>query len=542
MPPISRPPRLRTADHRRLTGRLTGSAGAAAILLVTVLASGAARADDATPPSVPDSVSGTGVAGSVQWPVTDASAGTPSVTGIGLTPLTPLTPDGTATDAAHTGGRVADPANPAAAATHEWTLTVPEGTKAIILSEQLYQLTPDYPSSLPTLTLTSAPTDGSAPESRTSEDQDLAETLTWVDPPAGTYTAEVDTPSGFYDFDADTAVVAPSTVDPDSVPLSVEAQPDTSAPDPSTASIVNATWAQLLADTTYYGAVSYADTDAVTVVRVDSGDGYPLEPIQGPTLVGKGEVGTTLTVDPGLWTLDNPDLSYEWLRDGSEIPGATAASYSLTLADAGHEIRALVTASARSFSTYQASTAPITVQRATAYAVTQPTVSGTPRVGRTLKATTGTWSADGLTLGYQWTANGRAVAGATGPTLVLAPTLAGKAVGVRITNLTEGYAPASASSTTARVLATPAVRLKLAEKKVRSTRRVIATVTVTAPVPVSGKVRLTVGGIVRTVNLSKGTATVTVTHAKPGKVWAKAAYAGSATLAAATTTASLRLR
>ncbi|QTV79164.1 hypothetical protein [Microbacterium sp. NIBRBAC000506063] len=52
-----------------------------------------------------------------------------------------------------------------------------------------------------------------------------------------------------------------------------------------------------------------------------------------------------------------------------------------------------------------------------------PTISGTARVGQTLKAKTGTWTT-GTKYKYQWYADGKAISGATKSSLKL-PTSAG---------------------------------------------------------------------------------------------------------------------
>jgi hypothetical protein len=57
--------------------------------------------------------------------------------------------------------------------------------------------------------------------------------------------------------------------------------------------------------------------------------------------------GETLTADPGEWQVDEGELSftYQWLRDGEEIAGATGGTYTVTKDDKGHTISLRVTAS-----------------------------------------------------------------------------------------------------------------------------------------------------------------------------------------------------
>lgn len=49
-----------------------------------------------------------------------------------------------------------------------------------------------------------------------------------------------------------------------------------------------------------------------------------------PTIVGSVRVGETLHAEGGTWEPADASLSYQWLRDGVPIPGATGASYTLT--------------------------------------------------------------------------------------------------------------------------------------------------------------------------------------------------------------------
>lgn len=51
-----------------------------------------------------------------------------------------------------------------------------------------------------------------------------------------------------------------------------------------------------------------------------------------PVFSGTPQIGQTLTVIPGTWT-GSPVLTYQWLRDGAAIPGATGLTYVLQAAD-----------------------------------------------------------------------------------------------------------------------------------------------------------------------------------------------------------------
>jgi hypothetical protein len=56
--------------------------------------------------------------------------------------------------------------------------------------------------------------------------------------------------------------------------------------------------------------------------------------------------GAYLTADPGTWADPQPAaISYQWLRDGAPIDGATLREYEVTSADVGHQLTPQVTGS-----------------------------------------------------------------------------------------------------------------------------------------------------------------------------------------------------
>lgn len=61
-----------------------------------------------------------------------------------------------------------------------------------------------------------------------------------------------------------------------------------------------------------------------------------------PVVTGNPNTGQTLTSTAGQWT-GADSTTYQWLRDGVAIPGATNNTYVLQVADEGHAIRARVT-------------------------------------------------------------------------------------------------------------------------------------------------------------------------------------------------------
>lgn len=65
-------------------------------------------------------------------------------------------------------------------------------------------------------------------------------------------------------------------------------------------------------------------------------------PLTAPAVSGVGNVGSLLTVSPGIWS-GSPVLTYQWTRDGTPIAGQTATSYTTTGLDDPHTITCEVT-------------------------------------------------------------------------------------------------------------------------------------------------------------------------------------------------------
>ncbi|MGH3445404.1 MAG: CHAP domain-containing protein [Nocardioidaceae bacterium] len=77
-----------------------------------------------------------------------------------------------------------------------------------------------------------------------------------------------------------------------------------------------------------------------------------------------------------------------------------------------------------------------------------PDVSGDPRVGATLVASSGSWDPADATLRYRWRADGINIPGATGPSLTLGPEQQGTTIVVRVRATKLGFPRATATSST----------------------------------------------------------------------------------------------
>ncbi len=119
----------------------------------------------------------------------------------------------------------------------------------------------------------------------------------------------------------------------------------------------------------------------------------------------EGETATFVVVADGT-----APLAYQWQRNGTDIAGATAASYTtpaVAVADDGAQYSVVVSNAAGSVTS---STALLTAQ-----AALPPTIVAQPSAVSVVAPATATFSvaAQGSSLAYQWTRSGAPIAGAT---------------------------------------------------------------------------------------------------------------------------------
>ncbi|WBU36827.1 hypothetical protein [Homoserinibacter sp. YIM 151385] len=154
-------------------------------------------------------------------------------------------------------------------------------------------------------------------------------------------------------------------------------------------------------------------------------------------------------------------LSYQWLRDGRPVSGATASAYVLRGADAGRAVTVRVTATGFAELVRRSRVVdlgrPVSPAPA-ARSIQAPAILPVERavVGTVLRAHPGTWDVAGLGFAYQWLRGGQPIAGATGSTYTITgqDADAGVALSVRVAPVALGRLE-SPALTTGSVLAQP---------------------------------------------------------------------------------------
>ena len=158
-----------------------------------------------------------------------------------------------------------------------------------------------------------------------------------------------------------------------------------------------------------------------------------------PTIEGFPSSGLALNANPGLWD-DGAVFSYQWLANGTAIPGATSQLLQINDQSVGKRYSVRVTVTKLGY-TSQTKTSAQTVAAYLGLSPTsKPTITGETSVDQTLEADPGLW-ADGVSIGYQWYRNGVAIAGAVSSSYKLVAADAGKKITVSVTGSKVGYAP-----------------------------------------------------------------------------------------------------
>ena len=158
---------------------------------------------------------------------------------------------------------------------------------------------------------------------------------------------------------------------------------------------------------------------------------------------GRPRVGSRLTVaNHGSWA-KGATLSYRWLVDDRTV--SRSSTLTVTPAMLGKQVTVSVTGALAGYSDHTQWSEPTAKITRGVLTAAKPQIAGTAKVGKTLTAKVGRWTA-GTGFSYSWAANGKKIAGAARPTLKLARAQAGKRITVTVTGTKAGYAPTSKAS------------------------------------------------------------------------------------------------
>jgi subtilisin family serine protease len=315
----------------------------------------------------PAEVSGTGLSGTTNVEILPGFSGELPLNLSGLTAETLLTDPDNPVEG-HSGNQDSGDADDYV----RWVVDVPEGTT---LSRFDLDSSDDAGSDLDLfVSRVVSPDDLRYYERFTSATASADEQVTLNNPTPGTYLVE----ANVFSF------TAPFTWDMTYVNVApggegqLTATPNPLAVQQGTPVTYDLSWQGLAPEKRYLGVVTYGDSAVQTVLTVDSGEAAPVA-VEAPTVSGTVAINRTLRATPGTWDPAEVTTTYQWLRDGEPIQGATSQSYRVQRADLGRVISVRVTAT--STATGLSGTADSAGAASVVTSRTEVTVS--PWVGRT---------------------------------------------------------------------------------------------------------------------------------------------------------------
>lgn len=164
-----------------------------------------------------------------------------------------------------------------------------------------------------------------------------------------------------------------------------------------------------------------------------------------PKVSGTVAVGSTVKATCGSWNPAATSCTYQWAANGTAV--ATGAAFKIPASLAGKRIGVKATASRAGYSSGSAWSASALVAKGKAPVATKrPAITGTAKVGRTVKAAVGSWPAKPDGYRYQWLLGGKAIRGATYSSLKLTSAMRKKTITVVVTARKAGYADGTSKS------------------------------------------------------------------------------------------------
>jgi Carboxypeptidase regulatory-like domain len=183
--------------------------------------------------------------------------------------------------------------------------------------------------------------------------------------------------------------------------------------------------------------------------------GTPTPTISGAT-AGGSQVGDVLTAGVSGWSPAPDQFTYQWLRDGENIDGATSATYTLAETDRATAVSVKVTAIRSGYESVTKTSATLQGPDGATFTTTPtPTITGDAKLDSVLTADAGTWDPVADKLVYTWYAGSTQIAeGENLTSYTLTTDEVGKTITVKVTGSKAGYdSVTTESSATAAVTA-----------------------------------------------------------------------------------------
>ena len=170
-------------------------------------------------------------------------------------------------------------------------------------------------------------------------------------------------------------------------------------------------------------------------VSIYKGAGFPVNTKPPEVTSALFAVGHTITCTTGSWTNSPTSYIYQWLREGTAIPGAETSTYTIEAADEGQKLACQVIAENAEGASVAAESEAERIKGTAPSNTVAPQVHGasSPRVGETLTCSRGTWTgAPEPSFAYEWLREGSEEVG-EGPSYLIGERDRGHSLSCRVT-------------------------------------------------------------------------------------------------------------
>ncbi|MFD7308297.1 hypothetical protein [Promicromonospora sp. NPDC059942] len=169
-------------------------------------------------------------------------------------------------------------------------------------------------------------------------------------------------------------------------------------------------------------------------------------PSRLPSVAGTVQVGKTLTANRWTWSPTPTAVTYQWRLDGKAVSGATSKTWTVPASAKGKKVSVAITGSKTGYTSKTLVSPATAAVKAGAFVAPATKITGTTKVGSTLKAVRGTWTPQPSTVKYQWKVGGVVVKGATNYFFKVPASAKGKRVAVVVTGSRTGYVTKTVTS------------------------------------------------------------------------------------------------
>lgn len=165
-------------------------------------------------------------------------------------------------------------------------------------------------------------------------------------------------------------------------------------------------------------------------------------------IIGLVKVGSILSASSTIWA-PAAVVTYQWLIDGSNIPGGTSQTFKILPSLTGRQLSVKISQTSLGYDDEVKTSSPVLVQPAK-MVVSKVKITGLVKIGNTVSASSTIW-APAAKVSYQWLVDGKSIKGGTSKTYKIASSLKGKKLSVKVTQTLLGYTTATATTSAVKV-------------------------------------------------------------------------------------------